>query len=87
VEDARADKDRRSSVATGRSGGQEQCLCSARAIVPRPQVLLLDEPCSALNSIAMLKIQGLLVELRREYTIAMYNLQQVAAPPTIRCSY
>jgi phosphate transport system ATP-binding protein len=73
-------KDRLSHSAYGLSGGQQQRLCIARAIAPRPDVLLMDEPCSALDPIATLKIEELMVELRREYTIVIvtHNMQQAA---------
>jgi phosphate transport system ATP-binding protein len=62
------------------SGGQQQRLCIARAIAVRPSVLLLDEPCSALDPGATSKIEDLMVELRRELTIVLvtHNLQQAA---------
>ena len=73
-------KDRLKRDATGLSGGQQQRLCIARAIAPRPEVLLMDEPCSALDPIATLKIEELMIELRREYTIVIvtHNMQQAA---------
>jgi phosphate transport system ATP-binding protein len=73
-------KDRLKSTALGLSGGQQQRLCIARAIAPRPEVLLMDEPCSALDPIATLKIEELMLELRREYTIVIvtHNMQQAA---------
>ena len=73
-------KDRLSHCAYGLSGGQQQRLCIARAIAARPDVLLMDEPCSALDPIATLKIEELMVELRREYTIVIvtHNMQQAA---------
>jgi phosphate transport system ATP-binding protein len=73
-------KDRLRSSALGLSGGQQQRLCIARAIAPRPEVLLMDEPCSALDPIATLKIEELMLELRREYTIVIvtHNMQQAA---------
>jgi phosphate transport system ATP-binding protein len=73
-------KDRLNHAATGLSGGQQQRLCIARAIAPRPEVLLMDEPCSALDPIATLKIEELMIELRREYTIVIvtHNMQQAA---------
>jgi phosphate transport system ATP-binding protein len=73
-------KDRLSASAYGLSGGQQQRLCIARAIAPKPDVLLMDEPCSALDPIATLKIEELMLELRREYTIVIvtHNMQQAA---------
>jgi phosphate transport system ATP-binding protein len=62
------------------SGGQQQRLCIARAIATEPEVLLMDEPCSALDPIATRKIEELMVELKARYTIAIvtHNLQQAA---------
>jgi phosphate transport system ATP-binding protein len=73
-------KDRLRQSAYGLSGGQQQRLCIARAIAPGPEVLLMDEPCSALDPIATLKIEELMLELRREYTIVIvtHNMQQAA---------
>src|SRR5262245_24820665 len=73
-------KDRLNHSAIGLSGGQQQRLCIARAIAPRPEVLLMDEPCSALDPIATLKIEELMMDLRREYTIVIvtHNMQQAA---------
>jgi phosphate transport system ATP-binding protein len=73
-------KDRLTHSAYGLSGGQQQRLCIARAIAPRPDVLLMDEPCSALDPIATLKIEELMLDLRREYTIVIvtHNMQQAA---------
>jgi phosphate transport system ATP-binding protein len=62
------------------SGGQQQRLCIARAIAITPEVLLLDEPCSALDPISTARIEELVDELKREYTIAVvtHNMQQAA---------
>ncbi|HEY6539425.1 MAG TPA: phosphate ABC transporter ATP-binding protein PstB [Ktedonobacteraceae bacterium] len=73
-------KDRLKSSALGFSGGQQQRLCIARAIAVNPDVLLMDEPASALDPIATLKIEELIVELAKEYTIVIvtHNMQQAA---------
>jgi phosphate transport system ATP-binding protein len=73
-------KDRLCSSALSLSGGQQQRLCIARALANRPEVLLLDEPCSALDPIATQKIEELLYELKSELTIVIvtHNLQQAA---------
>jgi phosphate transport system ATP-binding protein len=71
-------KDRLHESAYGLSGGQMQRLCIARAIANRPQILLMDEPCSALDPIATLKIEELMSQLKEEYTIVIvtHNMQQ-----------
>jgi phosphate transport system ATP-binding protein len=72
------DKLRQSALAL--SGGQQQRLCIARALAVQPEVILLDEPSSALDPIATLKIEELLLELKRDYTIVIvtHNMQQAA---------
>ena len=71
-------KDRLKESALGMSGGQQQRLCIARAIASDPEVLLMDEPCSALDPIATAKIEELIDELRGHYTIIIvtHNMQQ-----------
>jgi phosphate transport system ATP-binding protein len=73
-------KNRLHSSAIGMSGGQQQRLCIARALATRPTVLLMDEPCSALDPIATTKIEDLITELRANYTIVIvtHNMQQAA---------
>ena len=73
-------KDRLDELALGLSGGQQQRLCIARAIAAEPEVLLMDEPCSALDPIATGKIEDLMQELRGEYTILIvtHNMQQAS---------
>jgi phosphate transport system ATP-binding protein len=73
-------KDRLQASALGLSGGQQQRLCIARAIAIRPQVLLMDEPCSALDPIATGKIEELILELKRDFTVVIvtHNMQQAA---------
>ncbi len=73
-------KDRLDGPATGLSGGQQQRLCIARALGNQPEVLLMDEPCSALDPIATQKIEELLFELQKDYTIVIvtHNMQQAA---------
>jgi phosphate transport system ATP-binding protein len=73
-------KDRLGESALGLSGGQQQRLCIARAIAVEPDVLLMDEPCSALDPIATAKIEELMVELKQSYTIVIvtHNMQQAA---------
>jgi phosphate transport system ATP-binding protein len=73
-------RDRLKSPASGLSGGQQQRLCIARTIAVRPEVILLDEPTSALDPISTLKIEELIDELKRDFTIAIvtHNMQQAA---------
>ncbi len=73
-------KDRLSKPGAGLSGGQQQRLCIARAIAVQPQVLLMDEPCSALDPISTLAIEDLVGELKNEFTIVIvtHNMQQAA---------
>ena len=76
-------KDRLHESALGLSGGQMQRLCIARAIAVRPKVLLMDEPCSALDPIATARVEQLISELKKDYTIVIvtHNMQQAT-----RCS-
>jgi phosphate transport system ATP-binding protein len=73
-------KDRLSRPGIGLSGGQQQRLCIARTIAVEPDVILMDEPCSALDPIATLKIEDLIQELKERYTIVIvtHNMQQAA---------
>ena len=73
-------KDRLHAGALGLSGGQQQRLCIARAIAIRPEILLMDEPASALDPIATAKIEELILELKRDFTIVIvtHNMQQAA---------
>ena len=73
-------KDRLDSPATGLSGGQQQRLCIARTIATKPEVILLDEPTSALDPISTLKVEELIDELKRDFTIVIvtHNMQQAA---------
>jgi len=76
-------KDLLSRSGTSLSGGQQQRLCIARALAVQPEVLLMDEPCSALDPIATAKIEELIQTLRQRYTVVIvtHNMQQAA-----RCS-
>jgi phosphate transport system ATP-binding protein len=73
-------KDRLNKPGSGLSGGQQQRLCIARAIAVSPEVLLMDEPCSALDPISTLAIEDLIAQLKAEYTIVIvtHNMQQAA---------
>jgi phosphate transport system ATP-binding protein len=73
-------KDRLHDSAFGLSGGQQQRLCIARALSINPDIILMDEPCSALDPIATMKIEALMRELKENYTVVLvtHNLQQAA---------
>jgi len=73
-------RDRLDEPGTSLSGGQQQRLCIARALANEPEILLLDEPCSALDPIATQRIEELIVELKRDYTIVIvtHNMQQAS---------
>ncbi|MFS0690379.1 phosphate ABC transporter ATP-binding protein PstB [Sporosarcina sp. 179-K 8C2 HS] len=73
-------KDRLKTSALGLSGGQQQRVCIARAIAMRPDVILMDEPTSALDPISTLKVEELIAQLKKEYTIVIvtHNMQQAA---------
>jgi phosphate transport system ATP-binding protein len=73
-------KDRLKDNAFGMSGGQQQRLCIARAIAVQPEVILMDEPCSALDPVSTFKIEDLMNELKKDYTIVIvtHNMQQAA---------
>lgn len=73
-------KDRLDAPAYGLSGGQQQRLCIARALAVKPEIILFDEPCSALDPIATAKIEDLLFDLKRDYTVVIvtHNMQQAA---------
>jgi phosphate transport system ATP-binding protein len=73
-------KDRLEENALGFSGGQQQRLCIARALAVNPEIILFDEPCSALDPISTARIEELLTELKQDYTIVIvtHNMQQAA---------
>ena len=73
-------KERLHDSALNLSGGQQQRLCIARALAMKPEVILMDEPCSALDPVSTSRIEDLLFELKREYTIVIvtHNMQQAA---------
>jgi len=73
-------KDKLQQPGTALSGGQQQRLCIARALAVEPEIILMDEPCSALDPISTIKIEELMFELRREYTIVIvtHNMQQAS---------
>ncbi|MFN9674525.1 MAG: phosphate ABC transporter ATP-binding protein, partial [Microcystis sp.] len=73
-------KDLLNKSALGLSGGQQQRLCIARALAVKPKVLLMDEPCSALDPLSTLKVEELIHELKQQYTIVIvtHNMQQAS---------
>jgi phosphate transport system ATP-binding protein len=73
-------KDRLNAPAVSLSGGQQQRLCIARALAVQPEVLLMDEPTSALDPLATARIEDLILELKKDYTIVIvtHNMQQAA---------
>jgi len=82
-------KDRMLEPATGLSGGQQQRLCIARTIAVNPEIILMDEPCSALDPIATAKIEELIGELKKQYTIMIvtHSMQQAARVSQQTCFF
>ena len=80
-------KDKLQQSGAGLSGGQQQRLCIARGIAIKPEVLLLDEPCSALDPISTGKIEELIAELKNDYTVVIvtHNMQQAARCQRLHC--
>jgi len=76
-------KDRLEKSAYALSGGQQQRLCIARALAVKPDVILFDEPCSALDPIATAKIEDLLIDLKKDFTVVIvtHNMQQAPGSP------
>jgi len=79
--------ERLTESAMGLSGGQQQRLCIARALAIQPDIILMDEPCSALDPIATTKIEDLIDELKKEYTVVIvtHNMQQAARISDYTC--
>jgi len=82
-------KDRLEDNAYGMSGGQQQRLCIARAIAVKPEVILMDEPCSALDPVSTFKIEDLMMELKKDYTIVIvtHNMQQAGRVADLTAFY
>jgi phosphate transport system ATP-binding protein len=82
-------KDRLEDNAYGMSGGQQQRLCIARAIAVKPDVILMDEPCSALDPVSTFKIEDLMMELKKDYTIVIvtHNMQQAGRVADLTAFY
>ncbi|MDX2112577.1 MAG: phosphate ABC transporter ATP-binding protein PstB [Alphaproteobacteria bacterium] len=82
-------KDRLHDMATGLSGGQQQRLCIARTLSVNPEIILMDEPCSALDPIATARIEELITELRQHYTIIIvtHSMQQAARVSQQTCFF
>ena len=80
-------KDRLFEPGTGLSGGQQQRLCIARALAVNPEIILMDEPCSALDPIATAKIEELIEDLKQKYTIVIvtHSMQQAARVSNRTC--